>query len=116
MNFKTANEKLQGRCSKRRKIANNTYLERREDGSIAVRLHYTDIIIFFPNGDTVLDASNWHTFTTKARMNEFMSTGWHVYQKNYNWYLRNYTTGQEVDFVNYIKITSNGRVISPKQA
>jgi len=114
MTYEIANEKLQGRCSQRRKIANNTYLERREDGTIAVRLHATDILTFSPNGDITLDSGGWHTVTTKARISEFMSTGWSLFQKDFAWYLRNYASGQIVDYRDGITITSEGRIVGVK--
>ena len=114
MNYQIADEKLQGRNKNSRKIGNNTYLERRPDGSIVIRLHNTDILTFNPNGDTTLEAGGWHTVTTKARINEFMSTGWGLYQKNFDWYLQNYITGQEIDYRDGITITSEGRIIGIK--
>jgi hypothetical protein len=55
----------------RRKLANNTYLERRSEGQIAVKLHATDILIFHPDGSTEYQSGGWRTPTTKNRMNEF---------------------------------------------
>jgi hypothetical protein len=63
-----ADAKLSGRD--RRKVANNTYLIRRE-GSIAVRLHDTDVVTYLPNGDIVLNSGGWQTVTTKGRMNDY---------------------------------------------
>ena len=68
MDFAKAQEKLGNRQS--RKIGNNTYLQKRDGGDIAVKLHQTDVVTFKPNGDTVLDSGGWLTVTTKARMNE----------------------------------------------
>jgi len=71
MNYLKANDQLSGRCKDRRKIANNTYLERRANGNIALRLHNTDVLTFSPNGDVRFDSGGWLTVTTKQRMNEF---------------------------------------------
>lgn len=73
MNYTEANDLLTGRYKVRKKIANNTYLERRALPSrpIAVRLHDTDILTFYPDGSTVYDSGGWLTVTTKARMNEY---------------------------------------------
>ena len=68
MNYKNANDKLQGRCKDSRKIANNTYLKRRGQ-DIAVMLHETDIVIFHPNNTFTLNSGGYRTRTTKARMN-----------------------------------------------
>lgn len=86
MNYETANARLTGRNANRRKLANNTYLERREDGSIAVKLHATDILTFHANGDAVLSTGGWRTVTTKARMNEYLS-GIRLSQSRGQWYV-----------------------------
>ena len=86
MNYQEAAAQLTGRNSQRRKVGNNTYLERRGE-DIALRLHNTDIITFHPNGDTTLDTGGWTTVTTKARMNEFMPAGWYISQSKGQWYI-----------------------------
>src|ERR1700757_3502505 len=88
MNYQEANAKLTGRNQQRRKLANNTYLERREDGRIAVRLHDTNIITYLPNGDVELSAGGrWRTVTTKARMNEYTPYGFSISQRKGQWYV-----------------------------
>lgn len=67
MNHETANAKLGSRES--RKLGNNTYLQRRPDGSIAVKLHATDVLTFHSDGRTVYNSGGWRTVTTKERMN-----------------------------------------------
>lgn len=58
-----------------RKLANNTYLERRDGDAIAVRLHSTDIITLHApaNGTELvtLDSGGWLTMTTKGRMHDY---------------------------------------------
>jgi transposase len=49
MKYNELNAKLTGRNASRRKLENNTYVERREDGSITIRLHETDILTFLPD-------------------------------------------------------------------
>jgi hypothetical protein len=68
--YTEADAVLTGRCAKRRKVSNNTWLERRGD-DIAVRLHDTDIVVYHPDGSITLDTGGWFTVTTKARMCEF---------------------------------------------
>jgi len=70
MDYKKADEQLQGRNNQRRKLENNTYLERHDD-YISVRLHDTDIIELYPDGKTVLNTGGWRTVTTKDRLNKF---------------------------------------------
>ena len=72
--------------SRKRKLANNTYLEKNDDGSYAIRLHKTQIIKFYPR-KTVLNSGGWQTVTTKARINEF--TCFNLWQKIGIWYLGN---------------------------
>ena len=69
MDYTTANAKLGTRDS--RKLGNNTYLQRREDGSIAVKFHLTDVLAFHADGRTVYQSGGWRTVTTKARMNAY---------------------------------------------
>lgn len=55
----------------RRKIGNNTWLERRGT-DIAVRYHATDIITLHSAGTVTLATGGWFTVTTKARLNDFL--------------------------------------------
>lgn len=86
MNYSTGLAQLTGRNRDRRKLANNTYLERREDGILAIRLHSTDIMLFSPNGGVTLQTGGWHTVTTKARMNEHLE-GFSITQRAGQWYI-----------------------------
>lgn len=60
-----------------RKLANNTYLERRPDDNdaLAIRLHNTDVVTLHrPTEDTelvTLDTGGWLTVTTKGRMHTY---------------------------------------------
>lgn len=97
MNYYEANAKLTGRNSERRKLANNTYLERRSTNNgtdIALRLHNTDILVYHANGDITLYTGGWRTVTTKARMNEFLS-GWSIGQSKGQWFLYGSYTGND---------------------
>jgi len=70
--------KLQGRCKDSRKLANNTYAQRRFSGQIAVRLHATDILTFHSDGQIDLNTGGWDTVTTRSRMNDFIPRPWRV--------------------------------------
>lgn len=85
MNYQNANEKLTGRNKDRRKLENNTYLERRDAETIAVRLHNTDIVMFKSDGSTTLDTGGWRTVTTKDRMNKYASVN--LSQENGQWFV-----------------------------
>jgi len=64
----------------KRKIGNNTWLVRMGGGNIAVRLHNTDILTYWPDNRVVLNAASWLTVTTKDRMNAFL--GWGTISSN----------------------------------
>lgn len=83
MDYREADSLLQGRCKQSRKIANNTYLRRDDwyhggDNSIAVRLHRTDIITFYPNEKIEVGTGGWDTVTTRDRINRYLPSPWHV--------------------------------------
>jgi hypothetical protein len=69
------------------------------DGKIVYRLYDTDIITI-KDGKTVLNSGGYHTTTTKRYIN--MYSAFSVFQKNYNWYVKD---GDEViDFVDGIEL------------
>lgn len=68
--FKDADAQLTGRNRDSRKVARNTYLQRRGN-SIAVQLHDTDVVTFHPDGSVTLNTGGWNTVTTRDRMNAF---------------------------------------------
>lgn len=70
MDYQRAIAQLTGRCIERRKVDNNTWLVRRE-GHVALRLHNTDILKYWPDGSVEYYAGNWQTWTTKDRLNKF---------------------------------------------
>lgn len=65
--YQQALDKLNGRQSK--KVAHNTYLQKRESGAIALKYHATDVVTYHPDGSIVLDTGGWKTSTTKLRLN-----------------------------------------------
>lgn len=74
MSYTDLDQRLTGRCRERRKVANNTYAERRGD-DIALRLHQTDVVTFHPDGSITLNTGGWYTVTTKDRMNNALPKG-----------------------------------------
>ena len=70
--------------SRKRKLANNTYLDKVED-YYTLRLHNTIIIQYHLN-KTVLNSGGYMTMTTKARLNEF--TNFNIWQEKGVWYIR----------------------------
>lgn len=72
----------------RKKVANNTYLERRTDESIALVLHNTDVVTYHLDGRIVLDTGGWLTVTTKDRINAGLPRPWHLSSNKGTWELR----------------------------
>ena len=85
---------LQGRNTQSRKMANNTYLERR-DANIVLKLHDTDIITYQPNGDIILNSGGWHTVTTKDRISSGLPHGYTLTQSKSIWYIIKHLEGKE---------------------
>ena len=80
-NYAEALEVLNGKSSMR--LGNNTYLENHENGVIAVRLHNTNIVVFYAHGRVELYSGGYQTVTTKERMNQFIAG--RVIQSNWTW-------------------------------
>lgn len=75
--FEQAEEFLAGGRNKTsRPLANNTYVERRTEDRIAIRLHSTDVVEFTRSGLIFLNTGGWRTVTTKDRIN--MALPWPV--------------------------------------
>jgi hypothetical protein len=107
MNYMVANEKLGSRT--RRKLCNNTYLERRGN-DIAVKLHLTDVLTFRPDGSTVYNSGRWRTATTQNRMNEFGPAGMYIWRDKGIWSLGR-TQGSRKLYEDGIIVTKHGRII-----
>jgi len=106
MTFKSLNESLTGRNSQKRKLANNTYAERRESGAIAIRLHNTDILTFNQDGSIVATTGGWKTVTTKARLNEYLSC--RISQERGKWSVHH--NGKTVEFADGITFHADGSI------
>lgn len=72
-----------------RKIGNNTYAYIQHDGSVAIELHGTKVVVLYPNGLVKLNSGGWRTHTTKKRINQYSPV--RIYQEKYQWYLANGT-------------------------
>jgi hypothetical protein len=86
MTYTELNESLSGRCKERRKLANNTYAERRGDGVIAIKLHKTDILTFRKDETIIVNTGGWRTVTTKDRINRYLPHGHAISQHRNVWY------------------------------
>lgn len=71
----------------KRKIGNNTYVLKCDEG-MALRLHHTDIITYYPDGSLKLSNGGFETVTTRDRFNYLNFHGYYVETHLENWYLR----------------------------
>lgn len=78
MNFAHFDNLLTGRSRDGKNIANNTRAVRRE-GSIAIRLHGTDVVTYAPDGSLTFNTGGYNTLTTRDRMNTFSPNGYRVW-------------------------------------
>jgi len=107
MNYAQAHEKLGKRW--RRKLCNNTYLERRANNTITVRLHGTDVLTFKPDGSVVYNTGGWRTNTTKDRMNNYGANGRWIWQDKGIWTIG--TRDKRQLYKDGVTITKRGRII-----
>lgn len=93
LTYSEAKDMMQRARYGRRKLENNTWLERRQsdapkDGTYqsdyAVRLHNTDVVTLHPDDSYTLNSGGWRTVTTKDRINRY-SPGC-VYSERGQWY------------------------------
>ena len=60
----------------RAKISTNVHIDRLEDGSFGVTLHWTEILRFHPDGSIRLNTGGWNTTLTGKWMNRFRPYHW----------------------------------------
>lgn len=77
-----------------KKLANNTYIVRKEANVLAIRLHSTDILTYHPDGRIVVDSGGYKRVTTKARINEYLGGGRpSISQRQGVWYWEHFQNG-----------------------
>jgi hypothetical protein len=100
-------------------IANNTFKIEYQDGSVAIRLHDTDVITFvdFDNANDfkyfVLDSGGWRTNTTRDRMHHWMPEGMRIFSTNGLWYVK--TDKGVFDYFDGMKISKDGTLLNPNK-
>ena len=77
-----------------------------------VRLH-GNLITWFDHTKQLLAISSagWHTNTTKSRLNALLyeiNTGVRVFQKNYDWFVSDFTGKRIVDFYDGLLVNKDG--------
>ena len=82
------------RNAKRRKVGNNTYAEILSDGSVAIKLHNTNVVIIYSDNSAILNSGGWQTVTTKDRINQYSPN--RVYQRNFEWFVN--VNGEDYPF------------------
>lgn len=89
-----------------RKVGNNTYLIRRDDEEIALRLHATDILTFCPDR-VIYNTGGWETVTTKARLNAWGPL--YIFQRDWEWFTT--IDGEVVPFEDYTTVGYDGKTV-----
>lgn len=70
-----------------RKVGVATVVSRRDDGSIALRYHSTDVVTARPDGTVTLRSGGWRTVTTKKRINSVLPAGFRLWQERFEWHV-----------------------------
>lgn len=68
-----------------------------------IRYYHQHAIAIRDNDELIVSSCGWHTPTTKERINRELPAGITLYQKDWEWYLKD-ADGIQVDFVDGIKI------------
>jgi hypothetical protein len=111
--FRGAEAFLRGKTV--RKLYHNTWVERDGNDEINVRFHNTVIVAYHRAGGATLRTGGWMTVTTKARLNNLVPSGWSVYQKDWDWFLR-FGGCRELDFVEGVRVYPDGGSVTPRAA
>ncbi len=86
MNHAEATKMVLGKRNRgQRKVGNNTYAYIQADGSVAIELHGTNVVVIYPDDSVMLNSGGYRTHTTKKRINQYSPVK--VYQKNFEWFL-----------------------------
>lgn len=104
LTYATCEEILAKRESK--KLANNTYLYRRDD-VFCVKLHNTDVITIHGDNTQTLDSGGYFSKTTKDRLNTFSNAS--IFQKRGLWFIEQ--DGAEVAFFDGAKVDGFGNLV-----
>ncbi len=111
-----------GNIMESRKVGANTHLKRRPGNNIAVQLHSTDILTYYPDNRVIVNASTWYTMTTNQRMNAFLGWGtitsyrnvWHINVLIRLWDEGKYEWDKKATFAEAIIPFENGIAINAR--
>jgi len=93
--------------TRRRKLANNTYLVVRDDGGFGIKLHETEVVIHYPDR-IILNSDGYQTVTTKERMNRFSPVT--VWSDKGVWMVAWNAYGSGVPFADNIELRSDDSI------
>jgi hypothetical protein len=91
----------------RKRLKNNTTLERIDKDTFGVKLHNTYVVKIHRDGTYTVTAGGWRTATTKDRINYYSPLS--VYQRAFEWFV-----GEKVVFFDGIKADAAGRILNAK--
>ena len=94
--------------SKPTQLGWNTWQYHNSNNERVIRYTRTDIVKIKPNGDIILNSGGWQTVTTKRKMNQYLPSGFYLYQSKFEWFIN------DVPFIDGIKIMFDGKVIQGK--
>ena len=86
-----------------RRVGNNTTATIREDNTVAIRLHTTNVVVIGNDGTVTLNSGGWKTATTKQRMNQYLNNHT-VFQKRGEWFVWNRVDDTTEEFFDGIKL------------
>ena len=73
--------------SKGKPIAGNTRIVKTERG-FGIMFHSTVIFNVSKSNRAILNNGGWESVTTKKRLNEYLPTGYYIFQKKGDWFLK----------------------------
>ena len=88
-----------------KKIYNNTYLKKLEDGGLGLLLHQTFVVKFYPD-KIILDSGKWFTNTTRDRINSGLLGFAHIEQEKGQWFLVK-QGNERIGYIDRITITDD---------
>lgn len=105
MNYKEAKETFE--TTRRRKLENNTYLTKTEEG-YGIRLHNT-VVVELLKDRVILNSGGWKTLTTKDRINGYSPS--RIFQRDHIWFVGS----EDTPYFDGIELSYNGRVLNAKK-
>jgi len=86
IDYETAFDYLKETNRLERKVANNTRIRMHDIGSIILKYHDSDILIYRLNGSILFNSCGFRTRTTKDRLNGFQNLIY-IYQHDFDWHV-----------------------------